>query len=91
MSWEVVWEEDALDDLRRLRRGNPRQAERVARAVALLAETGYGDVRPLRAQGWPRAHRLRVGDWRVLFERDEPNPTMTIRGVLPRGRAYRRR
>lgn len=34
--------------------------------------------------------RLRVGDWRVIFETDAESRTVTIDRVLPRGRAYDR-
>ena len=35
-------------------------------------------------------YRLRVGDYRVLFERDAVIRILDIVDVLPRGRAYRR-
>lgn len=34
--------------------------------------------------------RLRVGDWRVIFDYDRTTQTVLIRHVLPRGRAYER-
>lgn len=34
--------------------------------------------------------RLRVGDWRVIFERDETIRVIGVVRVLPRGRAYDR-
>jgi mRNA interferase RelE/StbE len=34
--------------------------------------------------------RVRVGDWRILFERDEPARQIIVARVLPRGRAYER-
>jgi mRNA interferase RelE/StbE len=33
--------------------------------------------------------RLRVGDWRVRFERDAETGVVNVLRVLPRGRAYR--
>jgi mRNA interferase RelE/StbE len=33
--------------------------------------------------------RLRVGDWRVRFERDAETGVVCVVRVLPRGRAYR--
>mgnify|MGYP000205607661 FL=1 len=35
-------------------------------------------------------YRLRVGDYRVLFERDDVIRIIDIVDVLPRGHAYRR-
>lgn len=37
----------------------------------------------------PPEYRLRVGDWRVRFLRDDAARTITMTHVLPRGRAYR--
>ena len=34
--------------------------------------------------------RLRVGDWRVIFETDRESHTVIVHRVLPRGRAYDR-
>jgi len=34
--------------------------------------------------------RLRVGDWRARFLRDEHNRVINVTRVLPRGRAYDR-
>lgn len=87
MTWRVIWEKSAADELERLGRGNPSLARRVGRAVTRLAETGQGNVK--RLQGYEREWRLRVGDWRVRFERNSATQTITILSVLPRGRAYR--
>jgi mRNA-degrading endonuclease RelE of RelBE toxin-antitoxin system len=34
--------------------------------------------------------RIRVGDWRVRFTRDDNSRTIYVTHVLPRGRAYDR-
>ena len=36
-----------------------------------------------------RAYRLRVGDWRVIYEVDRKTRTMHVVVIAPRGRAYR--
>ncbi len=36
------------------------------------------------------AYRLRVGNYRILFERDDEIRIIDVIDVLPRGRAYRR-
>jgi len=36
------------------------------------------------------AYRLRVGNYRVLFERDDIIRIIDVIDILPRGRAYRR-
>lgn len=83
MSWSVEYSPSAARDLRRVDRTD---AARVVAALRRLAETGQGDVRRLTA-----AHewRLRVGDIRVLFRFDYETETLTVRRILPHGRAYR--
>ncbi len=40
-------------------------------------------------QASSREWRLRVGDWRVRFTREQASRTVYVLRVLPRGRAYR--
>ncbi len=52
----------------------------------LAGDPPAGDVVKLaNADEW----RLRVGDWRVRFERDTETGVIYVLRVLPRGRAYR--
>ena len=56
-------------------------------AIDALAETGMGDV--LRLKGLERQWRLRVGDWRVLFQFNRDDETFRVEAVVHRSRAYR--
>jgi len=47
-----------------------------------------GDVKRLR--GPKRLWRLRVGEWRVIFDRRSGERVIDVLAVRPRGRAYRR-
>jgi mRNA interferase RelE/StbE len=47
-----------------------------------------GDVKRLR--GRERLWRLRVGEWRVIFDRRSDERVIDVLAVRPRGRAYRR-
>jgi mRNA interferase RelE/StbE len=67
-----------------LRRLDGRTRERIAVAISALPA---GDVRRLR--GERRLWRLRVGDWRVIFGRDDSERVIDVLAVRPRGRAYR--
>jgi mRNA interferase RelE/StbE len=84
--WRVVFEQRALKDLRRM---DAQTRRRILRAVMLLGEGAEltGDVKKLRGT---TEYRLRVGDWRVRFERDGELLLITVIRVLPRGRAYDR-
>jgi mRNA interferase RelE/StbE len=61
------------------------------RVLGALDRLGAGDrsldVRRLTDS---KHFRLRVGDWRVIFDYDRDTETVLVRHVLPRGRAYDR-
>ena len=60
------------------------ERERLLNAVASLPT---GDVRPL--QGLPGEWRLRVGDWRVRFRRDNDERVVDVVLLAARGSAYK--
>ncbi len=84
--WRVVIDDRARKDLRRI---DPPTRDRILRAITRLAQGAEltGDVKRLQGS---YEYRLRVGDWRVRFERDGRQLIITIVHVLPRGRAYDR-
>jgi mRNA interferase RelE/StbE len=84
--WRVVVDDRARKDLRRI---DPPTRDRIMSAITRLAQSAElsGDVKRLSGSG---EYRLRVGDWRVRFERDDRQRTIIIARVLPRGRAYDR-
>jgi mRNA interferase RelE/StbE len=62
--------------------------QRVVRALDLLvAEPPRGDVR--KFQGRDDEWRLRVGDWRIRFTRDQDTGDVLVLSFEPRGRTYR--
>jgi mRNA interferase RelE/StbE len=75
----------AEKDLRRL---DPPVRKRVVGALdRLLTDDRSLDVRRLTGN---EHFRLRVGDWRVIFDYERETETVLVRRVLPRGRAYER-
>lgn len=70
-----------MKSLRKLDRKN---RERITSAIGQLPE---GDVKRLR--GPARLWRLRVGEWRVLFDRRSKEKVIDVLAIRPRGRAYR--
>jgi mRNA interferase RelE/StbE len=70
--------------MRRLDR--PVQRRIVEALDRLVGDPPVGDV--VRLAGVDDEWRLRVGDWRVRFTRDDEQLILVTR-VLPRGRAYR--
>jgi mRNA interferase RelE/StbE len=84
LSWKVLWLDRALKETERLDRPT---RERIFDAVERLATTGQGDVRPLL--GRSGEYRLRVGNWRILFQRDGAQLVILVLRVRPRGDAYK--
>ncbi len=84
--WRVVVDDRARKDLRRI---DPPTRKRILNAIARLTQSAEltGDVKRLQGS---HEYRLRVGDWRVRFEREDRQLIITIVRVLPRGRAYDR-
>ena len=62
-----------------------KDAERISRRIAGLTQNLAGDV--ARLTNFTPSYRLRVGDWRVLFEVD--GHTVVIHRVLHRREVYR--
>jgi mRNA interferase RelE/StbE len=96
---EIVYRKSATRVLRRLDR---KTAGRILSALEKLAEDPQRDdvdVIPLKGT---EGFRLRVGDWRVLYdleqeEREEPESDATeqvtvimVQAISPRGGAYKR-
>lgn len=75
----------AEKDLRRL---DPLIRKRVLGGLdRLIVEDRSVDVRRLTGS---EHFRLRVGDWRVVFDYDRETGIVLVLRVLPRGRAYER-
>ena len=55
--------------------------------TSAIGQLPEGDVKRLR--GPERLWRLRVGEWRVLFDRRSKEKVIDVLAVRPRGRAYR--
>ena len=80
----LVIQRDAIRNLQRI--PNP-DRERITSRIEALAEeprpANLDILKLTQSDTW----RLRVGNWRVIFEMTET--TVEILDVLPRGRAYR--
>jgi mRNA interferase RelE/StbE len=71
-----------------MRRLDPPIRRRIFTALdRLAADDSSLDVVKLRGE---ETWRVRVGGWRILFERDEAIRLIVVARVLPRGRAYDR-
>jgi len=86
MNLEVQWDQQASDALEALARRNPGLAQRIRQRLAAFAASGRGDVKKLA--GTTNEWRLRVGDWRVVYEFAPPG-SITVLAVALRRDAYR--
>lgn len=84
--WRLELAPGAQRDLRRLDRQIMR---RVLAAIDRVVADPDNVTGVRKLTGRPEL-RLRVGDWRVLFARDDQAREIRILRVLPRGRAYDR-
>lgn len=81
----MVYDLVILEDARRaLLDMSPEVARRIVRKIERLRHDLAGDVKRLKAMA-PN-YRLRVGDWRVLF--DVNRATITVHEVEHRSEAY---
>ena len=84
--WQLEIAPAARRDIKRL--DKPVQARVIDVLEGLRTEPAQGDIKRLTGIH-PPEWRLRVGDWRVRFERDHDARIVRVLRVLPRGRAYR--
>lgn len=75
--------------LRRIRQGDPGAYARIADRIRSLAD----EPRPsdaIKLRGYkPPAWRLRVGDYRIVYEIFEKTIEVIVINVAPRGEVYR--
>ncbi|HEY4311615.1 MAG TPA: type II toxin-antitoxin system RelE/ParE family toxin [Pirellulales bacterium] len=81
----IEYSKSALKSLRRMPQN---MAEIIRRKIAELARDPYArNTNATKLQG-RKGYRLRVGDWRVLYEIDGVRVVILIVDIKPRGGAY---
>ena len=80
-AFTIIYDEKAREDLDQL---PPKNALQIVRKIARLESGLQGDIKRLKGHGF--AYRLRMGNFRILFDVDED--TMTIRRIKDRKEAY---
>ena len=87
--YELRVERPAERGLRRIRQGDPHGYRRVVAAIRALGD----DPRPPAAVKLtafdPPAWRIRVGQYRVVYEIDDDQVVVIVVNVAPRGEVYR--
>jgi mRNA interferase RelE/StbE len=85
--YEVEFTEEALNNLRRYPQNDQR---RILARINQLALNPFTMSNVKRLVDFAPAYRLRVGNYRVFFDRDDTIRIIDVVDILPRGRAYRR-
>ena len=81
----------SISAARRLDRLDAKIRGRIRAKVALVAQGPTAPNRNLDHLTGMDGYRLRVGDWRVIFELDHEARVLNVRVIRKRGGAYRRR
>ena len=86
MNYVVIMKKQAQKKLRRIR-GVER--ERIVEKICFLGQDPDDvrlDVKKLAGEPY---HRLRVGNWRIIFDRDDGVKIIAIEKIKPRGDVYK--
>jgi len=83
MRYQIVWAESAARELGKL---EPSVARQIYSRVGELANNPYRNVKKLAGE---RGFRLRVGDYRVIFDIDGERLNILVLKVGHRSRIYR--
>jgi mRNA interferase RelE/StbE len=81
MRYTIEFRPKALRDLKSL---SPEVSRRIERTIQLLADDMAGDVK--RLVNFTPGYRLRVGDWRVLFQ--PQGSRLVVYRIVHRSEAY---
>ena len=85
--YELTIKRQAIKALQNMPRQN---AQRIRRELdKLAAQPNRRDVDVASLTGRP-GFRLRVGDWRIIFTRDDKAQVIDVLRIVPRGQAYKR-
>ena len=84
MAYELRYLRHSSRALTRMTDKTRRRVRTAIRAVAANPFAPNNNVRSLRGGGY----RLRVGNWRIIYELDSGTQTMTVKAVRQRGDAY---
>lgn len=77
-------------EARKALRSLPRNlAAQIVRKIEHLAADPYAPNANIKRLSGERAYRLRVGDWRVIYEIQDEALLVSVVRVSPRGGAYR--
>ena len=77
--------------LKNLKRFPEKDRALIIEKIKALVENPLAKTNIVKLVEYDISYRMRVGNYRVLFERDDKLKTIDIIDILPRRKAYRRR
>lgn len=80
MRYKIKYEKDCLKYLKKLDRNTQ------VKIINAISQLPFGDVKKL--QGSIADYRLRVGNYRIIFSKDDKNIIISIIKIAPRGEVY---
>lgn len=86
MRYTLLIKKQAKKTLQALTKTN---RNRIAEKIKLLGDNPDNwmlDIKPLQGEPY---YRLRIGQWRVIFDRDDAIKIIAIERIKPRGGAYK--
>lgn len=84
-SYEIQWKQSAERDLRNLDR---QQIPRIVRAIELLADNPFPH-QSHKLRGTEQLYRIRIGNYRVIYQVDTEAKTVVIYYIRHRREVYR--
>ena len=86
--YEIRWSKKATNYLKRLELATRKRIVEAIETLATDPSTQTLDVKPM--QGRPGEFRLRVGDYRTIYEPEQQCLLISVIAIRPRGDVYRR-
>lgn len=86
MNYQVIIRREADRALRRLSRT---EKARIAEKIAMLRHNPDDPRLDIKRLAGQPLYRLRVGNWRVIFDRQDGVRIIAIEKIKPRGDAYK--
>lgn len=86
MNYTLLIKRQAQKTLKSLSRSDRNRITEKIMALGANPDDPTLDVKPLQGQPY---YRLRVDDWRVIYDRDDEVKIIAIEKIKPRGGAYK--
>jgi mRNA interferase RelE/StbE len=84
--YQIKYQPQAVKSLLKM----PRNTARLIRAkIEHLAEAPYAPNNNVRKLEGEKGYRLRIGDWRVIYELQDDRLVIIVVKIKPRGEAYK--